>query len=1055
MADSGGTLRSAPVRSGWARRRAAVVVLLLFAACAGDERAGVAPPAPPVPASGEEVAAHTDARPPAVHELLPDGGPLIAELAPGESHLFRLVLQRGDFLRLTVEPRGIDVAVELAGPGGEVPGEGVLVGADRRWLGRYGREPVLAVAERSGEHFVRVAGADGESAGRFAIRIESLRPSAAADRRLAEAFREWNGEPIPEQETALLVAARDRWRELGEPALEGDASLLLAVGAHGRGDLAEATERFAEASAAYRRGDDRGAAALAQRYLGDVLVAITRVEEAVVEYRAALELAHELDEPGLLARLHYGIGRGQKDQGELQDALDHYERALRLHPADDPLARASTLHDLGVLVARYLGDEPRGRRLLEAALESWPPDSARRRATLHQLGQLGLARGDLDQARRWLDEALTLDAQSPCHSAITLARLALVDQRSGTEDGADRRLAEATAAVAGGACPVQEATVHRLGAAVAEERGDGAAARDGYRRSLALYARWGDRVAQAEMLGGVARAERLLGRPLAALEASERALAIYETVRPTVLREDLRTAFFADAAQDLFDLHVALLVDQGRAAEAWVAAERARAQALRDLLAEAGAGLRARSDPELIGRERALQHRLNLLDGRLRSLAGRADRAAERRGLDRDLDATVAELERVRGEIRRGDPDAGDGAGAITLAGLRAALDPGALLLEYRLGVAESWLWAVTADRLEVFRLPPRSEIEAAAGTAIERLRSLRFRPGRNPRPVCTLASMLLPPEVARQRGAPLLVVADGALERVPFAALPDPAAGGCESAPLLVAEHHGIVHLPSLATLSSQRRLRSGDGTAPGWLAVVADPVYEPDDERLGGAAGLAGAARARTGGPAGGAAALRRLPHTGAEAAAIAGGLPADRVFAAAGPDATREAVTDGAAEGFRILHVAAHGVLDPDRPLLSFLALSRFDRRGRPIEGDLYAHEIYGLDLPAELVVLSACETAVGSEVRGEALSAGLPRAFLYAGAERVLVSLWRVPDDGTRELMTLFYRGLIDHGLPPAGALREAQLELVAAGRRPHQWAGFVLQGDPRPLPPFIR
>ncbi|HEY4564851.1 MAG TPA: CHAT domain-containing protein, partial [Thermoanaerobaculia bacterium] len=184
-----------------------------------------------------------------------------------------------------------------------------------------------------------------------------------------------------------------------------------------------------------------------------------------------------------------------------------------------------------------------------------------------------------------------------------------------------------------------------------------------------------------------------------------------------------------------------------------------------------------------------------------------------------------------------------------------------------------------------------------------------------------------------------------------------------------------------------------------------------------------------------------------------AILAVLPAGKTFRATGFAATRQMVARGALRGFRILHFATHSILDDRQPLLSSLALSRLDSTGRQVEGDLTASEIYDLNLPAELVVLSACDTALGREVPGEGLVSGLPRAFLYAGAFRVVVSLWPVEDLPTRDLMKRFYHGLFAEGLAPAQALQEAQRALRQAGRRPHEWAGFVLLGDWRPLPPF--
>jgi CHAT domain-containing protein len=155
----------------------------------------------------------------------------------------------------------------------------------------------------------------------------------------------------------------------------------------------------------------------------------------------------------------------------------------------------------------------------------------------------------------------------------------------------------------------------------------------------------------------------------------------------------------------------------------------------------------------------------------------------------------------------------------------------------------------------------------------------------------------------------------------------------------------------------------------------------------------------------------------------------------------------VLSGALARYRIVHFATHGILDTAHPELSGLALSGVDRQGRPVAGFLGAHEIYRLRLPADVVVLSGCETALGREIRGEGL-VGLTRAFLHAGARRVVVSLWPVQDQATAELMRRFYLGMLHRHLPPAAALRAAQAGLrdEPAWRDPYFWAGFVLQGD---------
>jgi len=163
------------------------------------------------------------------------------------------------------------------------------------------------------------------------------------------------------------------------------------------------------------------------------------------------------------------------------------------------------------------------------------------------------------------------------------------------------------------------------------------------------------------------------------------------------------------------------------------------------------------------------------------------------------------------------------------------------------------------------------------------------------------------------------------------------------------------------------------------------------------------------------------------------------------AVGFEANRALATSPILKQFSIVHFATHGILNDKNPELSGLVLSMFNKRGQPQDGYLTLRDIYNLDLPVHLVVVSACETGVGRPVRGEGLIA-LTRGFMNAGAQSIVVSLWRVEDEETAELMKRFYTHLFSKDKPsPAAALRQAKLEMKD-NYHPYHWAGFVLQGD---------
>jgi CHAT domain-containing protein len=190
-----------------------------------------------------------------------------------------------------------------------------------------------------------------------------------------------------------------------------------------------------------------------------------------------------------------------------------------------------------------------------------------------------------------------------------------------------------------------------------------------------------------------------------------------------------------------------------------------------------------------------------------------------------------------------------------------------------------------------------------------------------------------------------------------------------------------------------------------------------------------------------------IPRLPYTLREADEILRAAGAANSLRAVGANATREAALSGQLSEYRFIHFATHGYLDTERPSLSALVLSQFNEKHQPVDGFVRVNDIYNIRLNADLVVLSACQTGLGKEVRGEGVM-GLTRAFMYAGTPRVIVSLWNVNDQATATLMGSLYRKMLRQGMRPAEALRSAQLELRKDKRwaSPYYWAAFQLQGD---------
>ena len=334
------------------------------------------------------------------------------------------------------------------------------------------------------------------------------------------------------------------------------------------------------------------------------------------------------------------------------------------------------------------------------------------------------------------------------------------------------------------------------------------------------------------------------------------------------------------------------------------------------------------------------------------------------------------------------------------------------------------------------------------------------------PKAAAALSAMLLKDVRAELRGKRLLIVGDGALQYIPFAALPEPASSinktAVANSPLLI--HHEIVNLPSASTLAVLRQDLSGRRLATKAVAILADPVFDKSDMRV----KTTGAAlkSSTQSSPANGNALERdieramedldgnsrfpplRLNAAHWEAEEISKLVPERERMQALDFAANRQTVTSPELGQYRIVHFATHAFNNSVHPELSGIVLSLVNERGEPQDGFLRLSEIFNLKLPTELVVLSGCQTGLGKEVKGEGLI-GMTRGFMYAGAPRMVVSLWSVDDRATSALMARFYKRMLGgQKQPPSAALRAAQIEMwkETGWKAPYFWAGFIFQGE---------
>jgi CHAT domain-containing protein/tetratricopeptide (TPR) repeat protein len=896
-------------------------------------------------------------------------------------------------------------------------------------------------------------------------------------------------------EAALAASSRHlQGASLVEQALEASQSATDAgISPESAALFAEALRLFEQARAVHEQLGNVYDLGLVVNNFGYTYFSMGDLQRARGYFAEAAVLLGSVDEWTVEANALQNIAAIDAEAGELVSAGAAFERILELLPADKPAHRANVLDNLGA-TQRLLGDTEQALQTFSAALvlQREVHDAPGAGRSLRRIGETYYTLGELELAKQYLEQALpvalqTNDGRSREAALRNLGNVAYLEREYEAALDYHRRALEVaaslfdrahlqllvakdllalgrgaeSAAAAAAAARVADDTgsaVLRAGALNAAGRaellaGDAAAAIARLERSAEIFGDLGMRAERAEALHGLSLAARASDRFAAAVAYGEEALSEVARLRERVADPELR-AFFAAARRDYYDAQIDLLMRAGaQPAEraALEISERGRARMTADLLQEASIDLRRGADPDFLARERTLYAQLaeqrKQRDLVLESSAGvgSADDALGR--IVAELAALENSLNLLEIELRRSNPRLAEVTApqALTPEQMQARLDDDTVLLQYALGPSASYVWAVTRDSVVATRLADRATIEAAARSALAGLQS--YVPGTAEaasRELAELAALVLGPVASRLTKRRIVLALDGALQYVPFAALPVRTGEGNTERPLLDA--HELVEIPSLSTLAVARR--DEPPRASRTLAVFADPVFQAADPRLGGALPqtLVAATDDRVA-RAGSRTTLNRLLSTGYEAESIAALVPEDRRILARGFAANRDAVLDSALADFRYIHFATHGLVDARYPGLSALVLSQFDARGNPQDGYLRLSDIYNLKLGADLVVLSACDTALGREVRGEGLI-GLTQGFLAAGARSLVASLWQVPDRATAELMTKFYGFMLNDGMRPAEALREAQLWSAAQPRfrHPYFWGGFVLVGD---------
>lgn len=983
--------------------------------------------------------------------LIAPGANIERELPAGAVHYFHFSLPAGHYLRLTVEHKAVDIVATLFGPNGE-----------KASMADYaGKQSLSVIApvndDKSETYHVEIRAALQSQFGHYLVRIEEQRPATPRDTDRIKAEKlvaEANESAHQNGQNGLRLAietyrqALPLWRSFpvqrDDQSAEARTLYLMASCQQDLGDLQAAMESYGQSLDLSRSIGDEVREKLTLSALGTLYFDLGDKRKAIDCYNSALKLSRSQSDRRSEAGVLVNLGVAHKALGENPKAMEHYQLALNgARELGDQELQAASLTNLARLFD-LAGERANALNHFQQALQLWRSlgSTSGEAAVLKNLGALAEATGQMESALGYYQQALSLS----------------------------QKVGDVT----------REAHIYGDLARVESDRGDFQASRQEIEKALAIFDSQRQRVLNPELRASFAATNQ----------------RYYEFYIDLLMRLHTQQTAKAGSLE-------AGLNSENYLATAFQVSENARARALADLVAEAKIDLREGIPAAWLERESDLSQQLTAKKAERVVLARKKAAELEIETVTREIVNLNLAYDQVQNDIKRANPRY---AALVRPTPLsldevqRNLLDADSVLLEFALGEKRSYVWAVSQSSVQAVELPGRAAIEDQALKFYELL-TARSQAVKFEKPVqkkqriqqadrelsqvaASLSCTLLSPVAEMLSKKRLLVVGDGILNYIPFGALPDPGASESLSAfgksktasrrsvadhqqPLLV--NHEIINLPSATVLAELRRDPQMRRQSTQDLAIIADPVFNLSDDRislnrlpanneLANQSAMTNAAPTPLADTLGNvmrnvgerdAKDLTRLPYSRLEAVKIASLTAENRRLLALDFRANRSLVVGEALSPYRYIHFATHGLLNSQSPELSGLVLSLVNDQGESQLGVLRLGDIYKLKLSADLVVLSACRTGLGREIRGEGVM-GLTRGFMHAGVPRVIASLWSVDDAATAELMARFYRELLVGEKSPAAALRAAQVSMWKGKQwqSPYFWAAFTLQGEPK-------
>ena len=812
---------------------------------------------------------------------------------------------------------------------------------------------------------------------------------------------------------AIRTATRalELWQRLGNNA--GIAQSLRQVAQYqaAKGDFPDAKNNLEKAFELWRRQNDIPQQAETLIDLGYLEHKKGEWPKAIDYYTQAQVLIGEAGPPITLGRMASGIAATFIESGIPQSALTQYQRALDYYRQAEK-ERASNRMTMLIGYTYYLlHDDAAALTNLQQALSVFKPNSSDAAECYEYLAQLHLSKGEFVRALVYLTSSLQIFEE--------------------VEN------------------PIEAARVRVLMGEAYEQQNMIERARTRYLEALKTFRSVKDRVSEAAVSFALGRLELKQGNLDKAETYLRQSIENTEEIRSVTVGRDIATAFSA-SVHKRYAAYIDCLLRKHKLRPAsrldvqgFEASELARARSLAEFLRDTHTDVLTGVDPALADQEKNLRQLIRAkIDFRTELLATNYTQE-ELKEIENSLAQLRQQQQQLSEKIRSLSPSHEQitRPSNYSLSEIQTHVieNDDTALVEYLLGETTSYAWVVTRNSIDVFELSDEAQIEAAVGKVYELLRQRPVADSDNQlnEAAAQLSKLILAPLAHKLQTRRLIVVADGALHYIPFQFLPHPA----ERQPLIAS--YEIVNVPSASILGQLRQGRRSSSKRDKVLVAFGDPFFPKNQ-----ATTLNATREIRISGDSLDPAKLQSLLYAKAELNALKNIAGAQSLIVS-GYEATRETFEKTDLSRYAVLHLATHGIFDPKKPEASGFCLSMVDANERPLNGFISTQDVYKLQAPVDLVVLSACQTALGRDVRGEGLI-GLTRGFMHAGASSVAASLWSVDDEATAELMKKFYSNMLQHRMAPAAALRAAQNDIRQnpLWQSAHFWAAFTLQGEYR-------